>query len=48
MASASERIDAGVGRGGKRLVPTRAQDIDQFATDEAGAADDDYFHDLLS
>src|ERR1044071_2068135 len=43
-ALAGDGVDAGIGRGGDKLVPSLAQDSHDLRADAAGAADDDDLH----
>lgn len=44
QAFAGNGVDAGVGRGGNGVVAALLQDLDGFAADQAGAANNDDFH----
>src|SRR5438094_7527794 len=47
-ALAGDGVDAALGRGGDDLVAALAQSGDRLRADQAGAADDDDLHGLLS
>jgi hypothetical protein len=47
-AFAGDGVDAAIGRGSKDLVAALAQNGDGLRADQAGAADDDDLHGLLS